>query len=82
MASAQGADTALVGVVAGLVESSPVTADEIASAVLAGIERGDEVILPDEAARQAWELKQHDRAAYDAVMRDQAAKLDQVAARE
>ena len=36
MASAQGADTALVGVVAGLVESSPVTADEIASAVLAG----------------------------------------------
>ncbi len=82
MATARGADTALVDVVAGLVESSPVTADEIASAVLAGIERGDEVILPDHAARQAWELKQHDRASYDAVMRDQAAKLDQVASRE
>ena len=78
MASAQGADTALVGVVAGLVESSPVTADEIAAAVLAGIDAGDEVILPDDAARRAWGLKQHDRASYDAVMRDQAAKLDQV----
>jgi NAD(P)-dependent dehydrogenase (short-subunit alcohol dehydrogenase family) len=79
MASAQGADTALVGVVAGLVESSPVTADEIAAAVLAGIDAGDEVILPDDAARRAWGLKQHDRASYDAVMRDQAAKLDGVA---
>ena len=59
-------------VVAGSCESSLVTADEIAAAVLAGMERGDEVILPDEAARQAWELKQHDRAAYDAVMREQA----------
>jgi NAD(P)-dependent dehydrogenase (short-subunit alcohol dehydrogenase family) len=82
MATARGADTALVDVVAGLVERSRVTADEIASAVLAGIERGDEVILPDDAARQAWGLKQHDRATYDAVMRDQAAKLDQAAARE
>ena len=82
MATARGADTALVDVVAGLVEHSRVTADEIASAVLAGIERGDEVILPDDAARQAWGLKQHDRATYDAVMRDQAAKLDQAAARE
>ncbi len=79
MASAQGADTALVDVVAGLVANSPVTADEIAAAVLAGIDAGDDVILPDDAARQAWGLKQHDRASYDAVMRDQAAKLDEAA---
>ena len=42
----------------------------------AGLERGDEVIVPDQPARDAWSLKQADRAAYDAVMRKQAAKLE------
>jgi NAD(P)-dependent dehydrogenase (short-subunit alcohol dehydrogenase family) len=78
LSSMQGADTALAGVVAHLVESSPLTADDIAAEVLAGVDRGDEVIVPDQPARDAWELKQRDRAAYDAVMRAQAGKLNQI----
>jgi NAD(P)-dependent dehydrogenase (short-subunit alcohol dehydrogenase family) len=79
MASMRGADSGLGAIITGLVESSPITADDIAAAVLEGLDRGDEVIVPDQPARDAWALKQHDRAAYDAVMRAQAAKLDQVA---
>jgi NAD(P)-dependent dehydrogenase (short-subunit alcohol dehydrogenase family) len=77
MDSVRGADTALVRVMHSLVESSPLTADDIAAAVLAGIDRDEELIVPDPFARQAWELKQTDRAAYDAVMRAQAAKLEE-----
>ena len=76
LASMQGADSVLAGVVAHLVESSPLTADDIAAAVVEGVDRGDELIVPDQPARDAWALKQRDRAAYDAVMRAQAAKLD------
>jgi len=76
MDSMQGSDEAIGRVVAGLVERSRVTADDIAAAVLAGMDAGDDVIVPDEAARQAYFLKWADRAAYDAVMRDQAAKLE------
>jgi hypothetical protein len=71
----QGTDEVVGRVVGGLVERSKVTAEEIATAVLAGIDAGDDVIVPDEAARQAFFLKWADRPAYDAVMRDQAAKL-------
>jgi NAD(P)-dependent dehydrogenase (short-subunit alcohol dehydrogenase family) len=76
LSSMQGADTALAGVVAHLVESSTITADDIAAAVLAGVDAGDDLIVPDQPARDAWELKQHDRTTYDAMMRLQAAKLD------
>ncbi len=76
MASMQGADEAVGAIVAKLVETSTVTADDIAREVLSGIDRGDEVIVPDPAARQAWDLKQRDRPTYDAVMRAQAAKLE------
>jgi NAD(P)-dependent dehydrogenase (short-subunit alcohol dehydrogenase family) len=79
MASMHGADQALGAVMARLVANSPTSADDVAAAVLDGIERGDEVILPDRAAREAWALKQRDRAAYDQVMRAQAAKLEEVA---
>jgi len=72
----QGADVAVGVVIGALVESSPVSADDIAAAVLAGVEAGDEVILPDEAARAAYGLKVADRAAYDAVMRKQASRLN------
>ena len=61
--------------VAQLVEQSPITADEIAAAVLEGIDAGAELVLPDEPARQAVALKQHDRAAYDAEMRRTATRL-------
>jgi len=76
MDSMQGQDEAVGAVIAELVERSTVTADDIASAVLAGIEAGEDVIVPDEAARQAYFLKWADRAAYDKVMRHQAARLD------
>ena len=76
MDSMQGSDEAVGAVIAGLVERSKVTADDIAAAVLAGMDAGEDVIVPDEAARQAYFLKWADRAAYDEVMRTQAARLD------
>jgi NAD(P)-dependent dehydrogenase (short-subunit alcohol dehydrogenase family) len=76
MDSLRGADEALGAVMTRLVDGSPYTADDIAGAVLAGIERGDELIVPDDAARFAYELKRDDRVAYDAMMRKQAVKLE------
>ena len=73
--SMQGTDEVVGKVIGGLVANSTVTADDIAAAVLAGINNGDDVIVPDEAARFAYYLKWADRPAYDAMMRDQAAKL-------
>ncbi len=78
MDSMRGADEALGGVVSQLVATSPFTAEDIATAILEGIDHGDEIILPDPAARAAWELKQTDRAAYDAQMRRQAERLDRL----
>jgi NAD(P)-dependent dehydrogenase (short-subunit alcohol dehydrogenase family) len=78
MAGLRGADGRVGAIVAGLVASSRITADDIAAGVLEGLDRGDELIIPDEPAREAWSLKQNDRAAYDAVMRQQATKLNQV----
>lgn len=51
MSSLRGADEALAGVMSHLVESSPISAEEIAAAVLEGMDRGDEVIVPDRPAR-------------------------------
>ncbi|MDT0200400.1 SDR family NAD(P)-dependent oxidoreductase [Nocardioides sp. AE5] len=78
MDSLQGADAALGEVMSSLVTNSPISAEQIAAEVLAGMDRGEEVIIPDEAARGAWSLKQNDRVGYDAVMRKQAAKLDRM----
>jgi NAD(P)-dependent dehydrogenase (short-subunit alcohol dehydrogenase family) len=78
MASLRGADEALGAMVTQLVERSPVSADDIAAAVLAGLDAGDEIILPDAAARAAHELKQRDRGAYDVQLRQQAARLDEL----
>jgi NAD(P)-dependent dehydrogenase (short-subunit alcohol dehydrogenase family) len=79
MATLRGADEALGSIVTQLVETSPFTAADIAEAVLAGLDAGDEIILPDPAARAAWELKQTDRVAYDTQMRRQAERLDRLA---
>ncbi len=79
MSSLQGEDAALGAVMSRLVEESPTSADEIAVAVLDALARGEEIIVPDEAARAAIELKRTDRPAYDALMRAQAAKLDRSA---
>jgi NAD(P)-dependent dehydrogenase (short-subunit alcohol dehydrogenase family) len=73
--SATSTDRAVASVVGRLVDESPYSADDIAAAVLSGLDEGAELILPDEPARAAWSLKQSDRAGYDALMRAQAAKL-------
>ena len=36
-----------------LVDESPISADDIAAAVLEGLAAGDELIVPDDAARAA-----------------------------
>jgi len=74
----QGADTALGVVIGQLVESAPLGPDDIAAAVLDGIDRGDQLILPDPAAQAAYALKTTDRAAYDTQMRHQAARLQEL----
>lgn len=79
MDSLQGADSALGEVMSRLVTDSPITAESVAAAVLAGLDAGDELIVPDEPARGAVALKQTDRASYDAVMRAQARSLDKLA---
>ncbi len=76
MDSVRGRDAALVQVMKQLVAAAPLGADEIAAAVLEGIDSGEELILPDPAARAAYELKLTDRAAYDALLRQQARKLE------
>ena len=75
--SVRGSDPAVAAVVGRLVERSPFTADDIAAAVLEGMDHGVELLLPDEAARHAWLLKTQDRSAYDAQMRAQAVKLEE-----
>lgn len=72
----RGGDTGFTAIVERLVETSPLGPDDIAVAVLAGIEAGDELILPDGPARATYALKRDDRAAYDVMMRAQAARLD------
>jgi hypothetical protein len=50
--------------------------------VLAGLDAGDELILPDPMARSAYELKVRDRPAYDARMRRQAARFEELGRQE
>lgn len=75
LSSMRGSDQRVGRIVAGMIERSTVTADEVAAAVLAGIANGDDVIVPDEPARQAFALKWGDRTAYDTLMRHQASRL-------
>ncbi|MBM7517416.1 SDR family NAD(P)-dependent oxidoreductase [Nocardioides nitrophenolicus] len=78
MAGVEGRDAALQQVMTKLVEDAPLGPDEIAAAVLDAIDAGTELIVPDDAARAAYQLKLTDRPSYDAVMRAQARKLDAV----
>jgi NAD(P)-dependent dehydrogenase (short-subunit alcohol dehydrogenase family) len=78
LSSLRGADQVLGAVVTQLVATSPFTADDIATAVVAGIDAGDELILPDPMARAAYQQKLRDRPAYDAQLRRQAARLEEL----
>ena len=75
----QGTDTAVGAIVGQLVATAPLGPEEIAAEVLASLARGDELCLPDPAARDAVALKATDRAAYDALMRKQAVQLARAA---
>jgi NAD(P)-dependent dehydrogenase (short-subunit alcohol dehydrogenase family) len=72
----QGSDEAVGAVIGALVANAPLGPEDIAAAVLDALDRGEELILPDDAARAAYELKVADRPAYDEVMRKQAARLN------
>jgi NAD(P)-dependent dehydrogenase (short-subunit alcohol dehydrogenase family) len=74
MSSMRGGDPDLAAQIARLVDRSPITADDIAAAVIEGIDRGDELVIPDEPARAAYSLKVSDRKAYDEQMRVTAAR--------
>ena len=73
-----GADEALGQVIRQLVRSAPLGPEDIAATIVEGVDRGDEVVLPDPAARAAYDLKTTDRAAYDAQLRHQAARLEEL----
>jgi NAD(P)-dependent dehydrogenase (short-subunit alcohol dehydrogenase family) len=62
-------DKAVGDIFAGFVERSPITAEDIAEAVLAGLARDEELILPDEPARSSYALKLTDRTSYNELMR-------------
>jgi NAD(P)-dependent dehydrogenase (short-subunit alcohol dehydrogenase family) len=74
MSSMRGGDADLAAQISRQIEKSPITADDIAAAVLEGVDRGDELVVPDEPARAAYSLKLSDRPAYDAQMRGLAAR--------
>ncbi len=78
MASRGSTDTAVADIFAGFVERSPIAAEDVAEAVLAGLARDEELILPDEPARSSYALKQTDRTAYNEVMRAGAKSVAKV----
>jgi len=61
----EGSDATVGAVIGQLVANAPLGPDDIAAEVMAGLDRGDELILPDPAAREAYALKTSDRAAYE-----------------
>jgi NAD(P)-dependent dehydrogenase (short-subunit alcohol dehydrogenase family) len=73
--SLRGTDTDVAAKVTAMVAQSPISADDIAAAVLAGIDAGEELIVPDEPARAAYDLKRNHRDAYDTEMRRTAARM-------
>jgi NAD(P)-dependent dehydrogenase (short-subunit alcohol dehydrogenase family) len=75
MDSMREGDPDLAANISRLVEKSPITADDIARAVLEGLDRGEDLILPDEPARSAYDAKLHHREAYDEQMRATAARM-------
>lgn len=77
MDSMRGSDADLASNISRLVASSPISADDIAAAVIEGVDRGDEVIVPDEPARVAYDAKLHHRAAYDEQMRVIAMRMQE-----
>jgi NAD(P)-dependent dehydrogenase (short-subunit alcohol dehydrogenase family) len=72
--SIQGSDTQMNQVARRLIEKSPRTADEIATAVLDGISRRRFLIIPDRPALMSWRTKRFARPLYNRRMRKIAAR--------
>ena len=66
--SYRGPDQATKEQIAKLLQSSPISAAEVADSVFTQSEAGEFMILPHESGRQAWELKQANPAAIYAEM--------------
>jgi NAD(P)-dependent dehydrogenase (short-subunit alcohol dehydrogenase family) len=67
--SIRGADSAMGATARQLIEKSPRSADDIATAVLAGIKKKQFLIIPDRPARIAWSTKRFARPLYNRQMR-------------
>lgn len=61
-----GADTAMQAAAVALIDRSPLSAEEVASAIVAGLDAGEQVIVPDELARATVAMKNTDPQAYAA----------------
>jgi NAD(P)-dependent dehydrogenase (short-subunit alcohol dehydrogenase family) len=72
--SIQGSDTEMTAIARRLIEKSPRTADDIAAAVLNGIEKRRFLIIPDRPALMSWRTKRFARPLYDRQMRRIAAR--------
>ncbi|KRA39325.1 short-chain dehydrogenase [Nocardioides sp. Root614] len=73
--SLAGSDAAMDAVAARLINRSPYTAEQVATAVLKGLEGRRMVILPDPAARKAVWTKRFARPLYDREQRKFGAKI-------
>ncbi|GAA2833087.1 SDR family NAD(P)-dependent oxidoreductase [Kribbella solani] len=80
--SIRGADTTMGTAARQLIETSPRTADDIATAVLAGIAKKRFLIIPDRPARVAWLSKRYARPLYNRQMYKIAARAHIRAERE
>jgi NAD(P)-dependent dehydrogenase (short-subunit alcohol dehydrogenase family) len=74
-ASLTGRDRVMAAIAARLIERSETTADQVAAAVMDGIERNRPVILPDRPGRKAFWSKRLARPAYDREQRGFAARV-------
>lgn len=70
-----GADTEMEATAVALIEKAPYTAQDVAAAILAGVDAGQAVILPDEIAQVMTATKRNDPDAYGVWGRDGAARL-------
>ena len=77
--SISGSDAAANQVAERLIEKSPYTADQVATAVMKGIDEQSMVIVPDEAAQLAVWAKANDRPTYDQEQRSFAARIKAMA---
>nr|WP_202891662.1 SDR family NAD(P)-dependent oxidoreductase [Kribbella shirazensis] len=79
--SIRGADRAMGATARQLIEKSPRTADDIAAAVVAGINKKQHLIIPDRPTRAAYWTKRLARPLYDRQMRRIAARAHEKAER-